>query len=355
MRIAVIGAGSWGIALASTLHQNGHEVSLWARDQAVADAITNTNRHPKYLPGIVLPPGLTCTSDLQSALSGSDVCIFAVASEAALTMMELSHPYMPETCLLVHAIKGFEFPTLQRMSELLLDNFDQSSERVAVIAGPSHAEEVARQMPTTLVVAAFSQNTAEAVQDILMAPHLRVYTNPDVIGTEIGGTLKNIIALGVGIADGMGFGDNAKAALMTRGLAEITRLGIAMGASAMTFAGLSGVGDLIVTCTSEHSRNFRAGQLLGQGKRVDEAITEIGMAVEGIRSTRAAKMLSQLHNVDMPITCVMFDVLFRAKSVKVAVSELMGRARNHEVEEVAQSDLSKQWLFPAPPDFSGTR
>jgi glycerol-3-phosphate dehydrogenase (NAD(P)+) len=344
MRAAVLGAGSWGTALAAVLCRNGHQTVLWGRRPETVEEIRKQRTNSRYLPDAVLPAQLTATTDLAAAVRNAELVVFVVPSSALSSLVQEVRSHLPRGCILAHAIKGFDPPTRRRMSEVIIDGIEEAANRVCAICGPSHAEEVIRELPTTLVIASRYRAVAETVQDALMNSVLRVYTNPDIVGAEVGGSLKNIIALGVGIADGLGFGDNAKAALMTRGLAEITRLGVKMGASPLTFSGLSGVGDLVVTCTSRHSRNFRAGQLLGQGVPAAEAIRRIGMAVEGIPATRAAMELRAEYDVEMPITEALYQVLFAGLSPREAVSELMGRAKSHEIEEVAREALTPEWL-----------
>lgn len=343
MKIAVIGAGSWGTALASVLVWNGHDVSLWARNPRVVQEIQEDHTNRKYLADATLP-AIDATTDIGQAISGAELVLLALPSASVEDVLRDAKPYISSKALLVHAIKGFD-ATGKRISERIMQHLNTAPDRVCVIAGPSHAEEVIAQMPTTVVVAAYSRTAAESVQDALMNRALRVYTNPDVVGAELGGALKNIIALGVGIADGLGFGDNAKAALMTRGLAEITRLGIALGASPLTFAGLSGVGDLVVTCTSRHSRNFRTGRLIGQGASLEAAMAKVGMAVEGVRTACVARQIARDRCVEMPITESIYSVLFEQKPPSIAVEDLMGRARNHEIEEVARQDMSPYWIW----------
>jgi len=335
MKIAVLGAGSWGTAMAVMLGQKHETVILWARKPALAELIQNTRQNREYLPDIVLPDTVTVTSDLIAAVRGAEIVVLATPSHAIRETAATLRPYIGLQTILVSAAKGLELGSLKRMSEVLAEELPAQANNIAVLSGPSHAEEVGLKQPTTTVVAAPSQRIAEAVQDAFMMPYFRVYTNPDVIGVEMGGALKNIIALGAGIADGMEFGDNAKAALMTRGLAEITRLGIAMKANPLTFAGLSGIGDLMVTCTSQHSRNRRAGIMLAQGKTVEEIQSQTNMVVEGIRSTLAAHELARRFQVEMPITEQIYQVLYRHKSPKEAVLELMTRGKTHEMEEVA--------------------
>lgn len=343
MNVAVLGAGSWGTALASVFAKNGSHTTLWARDARVALQINANGRNSRYLPDADLPKNLIATNDVARALEGAQVVLFAIPSLGMRNMLESLGPKIPDESILCHAVKGFDAATKHTMSELILEYFPGSEGRLAVISGPSHAEEVVQGMPTTIVAAAYQRATAELLQDLLMNRTLRVYTNPDVKGAEFGGALKNIIALGVGIADGLGFGDNAKAALMTRGLTEIARLGLQMGASLMTFAGLSGVGDLIVTCTSLHSRNYRTGRLLGQGATLEQALQEVGMAVEGVATTKIAFELAEQVGVEMPITGALHQVLFAGSSPRQAVEDLMTRARVHEMEDVALEQISAQW------------
>jgi glycerol-3-phosphate dehydrogenase (NAD(P)+) len=343
MKVAVLGAGSWGTALASVLAQNGHDTRLWARRDVIADEITNFHTNTAYLPDAVLPESLTASADVEKSLRDVEMLLLAVTSQSAAQVLEEVKPYVGKNTILAHAIKGFDLPSKRRISEVFAETFTDAVPRICVIAGPSHAEEVINRMPTTIVCSGASRSVAQVVQDTLMNQFLRVYTNPDIVGAELGGTLKNIIALGVGIADGLNFGDNAKAALMTRGLAEIMRLGIRMDASAMTFAGLSGVGDLIVTCTSRHSRNFRAGRLIGQGADAAEALKKVGMVVEGVRTTKAAYQLAKDFGIEMPITEAIYGVLFHGDAPNAAVTRLMGRERNHEIEDVVYQETTPNW------------
>lgn len=343
MKVAVLGAGSWGTALATLFTRNGCETTLWARRVDVAQEITLHHTNQRYLPDAELPPKLMATSELRESVNGAALIVFAVPSSSLSDVARAARPYIAQSTLLAHAVKGFDLPTQRRMSEVLRDEFPDVWPNVCVISGPSHAEEVMKHLPTTLVVASPKRTPAERLQDALMGQFMRVYTNPDVVGCELGGSLKNIIALGVGITDGLGFGDNAKAALMTRGLAEIARLGMQMGASPLTFSGLSGIGDLIVTCTSLHSRNFRAGRLLGQGKTLEETLAQIGMVVEGVTTTKATLTLAKRLGIEMPITKEIHGVLFEGKAPQEAVEDLMGRARGREIEEVARDALWPDW------------
>ncbi len=333
--VAVIGAGSWGTALASVCADNSHHVTLWVRDNSLAEEINSKHTNHKYLPDVSLSPLITASTDLEATVKGKKVVLLVVPSHATRSVARQLAPYLEPDVLLIHATKGLELDTLKPMSTVIREEVPKEiGERIVVLTGPSHAEEVIRKSPTTVVVASASQAAMMHAQDILMNPYFRVYTNPDVIGAEIAGSLKNVIALGAGLSDGLGFGDNAKAALLTRGLAEISRLGSKLGANPLTFAGLAGVGDLVVTCTSKHSRNWRAGYLLGQGKSLQDTLDELGMVVEGVRTTSAAHTLALREGVEMPITHVLYGVLFEGKSPRQAVLDLMGRGRTFEREDI---------------------
>lgn len=341
VKVAVFVAGSWGTALSEVLAHNGHDVYLWTRNEQQAEEINTEHTNGKYLPNVTLHPGIRATNSVEEAMNGAKACVVVAPSAAMRQVAGMMKPFLTDEMVVVHATKGFETETLKRMSEVLVEELGCSSDRIAVLSGPSHAEEVVKQCPTTVVVASTSTKAAEQAQDLFMnESFFRVYTNPDVIGVELAGALKNIIALGAGLSDGLEFGDNGKAALLTRGLAEIARLGVVMGANAMTFAGLAGVGDLVVTCTSRHSRNWRAGSLIGQGMAVDEVLAHMGMVVEGIRTTKAAHSLADRYDVQMPITEQLYRVLFESRDPKTAVECLMGRVRKNEIEEVATSDWS---------------
>jgi len=342
-RVAVIGAGSFGTSLANVLGDKGYDVRLHARRAELVREINEQRTNARYLPGVTLFPTITASTELEAVLRDVEHVLIVTPSSAFRETVRAMRPHLRPDTRVAHATKGFDLDTKQRMTEVMADELTGHDPALfAVISGPSHAEEVSLKIPTTLVAAAHSRATAEAFQDLLMSPYFRVYTNPDVIGTELGGALKNIIALGAGISDGLGFGDNAKAALMTRGLTEITRLGVHMGAAQMTFGGLAGVGDLIATCTSKHSRNWRAGYALGQGQSLDEVLDQMGMVVEGVRATKAAYEIAKTRGVDMPITCAMYQMLFEGKSPRLAVEELMTRRRIHEMEEVAEM-VSMKW------------
>ncbi|PRX40092.1 glycerol-3-phosphate dehydrogenase (NAD(P)+) [Planifilum fimeticola] len=341
MRAAVLGAGSWGTVLAALLADNGFAVTIYARNPSVAEEINRRRTNAKYLPEFHLPDGVRATTSLEEAVSDREMIVVAVPSHSVREVARSAAPHLCGRPLVVHATKGFEPDTLKRISEVLAEEFPAFlTDRIAVLSGPSHAEEVARRSPTAVVVSSKSRETAEAVQSHLINSYFRVYTNPDLIGVEIGGALKNIIALGAGLSDGLGFGDNAKAALMTRGLAEIARLGMAMGARPITFAGLAGVGDLVVTCTSRHSRNWRAGYMLSQGQALEDVLREMGMVVEGVKTTRAAHRLAQSYGVEMPITAELYAVLFDGKDPSRAVEDLMGRGKTHEMEEIVEGWLN---------------
>lgn len=339
-KVAVIGAGSWGTALAVLLAKKGCDVRLWVHRPEHAVAIERERQNAEYLPGITIPDSVRITCEFDEALNESDFVILVVPSHTMREIVKHISPLAKENMVFVSATKGIENGTLKRMSEIIKDELPWIVHKnIAVLSGPSHAEEVGRDIPTTVVVASESKNTAEAVQDLFMTPRFRVYTNPDIIGVELGGALKNVIALGAGISDGLGFGDNSKAALMTRGIVEITRLGVALGANPLTFAGLSGIGDLIVTCTSMHSRNRRAGILIGKGHKVNEVLESMNMVVEGVRTTRSAYDLKLKHNVKMPITTEMYKILFEGKDPKEAVVDLMMRGKTHEIEEVGLTNM----------------
>lgn len=345
--IAVLGSGSWGTALSMVLAENGHGVRLWSRSEEQARSINKEKRNPKYLPDVTLPEGIHATTDLKEAIEGASVAVLVVPTKAMRQVLPELKCVMKHDMLFVHASKGIEPESNLRISQIIEEEIPEELRTgVVVLSGPSHAEEVCQKQPTTVTSACENEDHARMVQDLFMNNDFRVYTNPDVIGVEMGGALKNIIAIGAGMTAGLGFGDNAKAALMTRGLAEMARLGLKQGANPMTFAGLGGLGDLIVTCTSVHSRNWRAGYALGTGKSVDEVEQEMGMVVEGIRTTKAAYQLAKKLNVEMPITEELYDVLFHNKPVDEAVSELMGRVKKQEVEDLKLGDDPLNRLEP---------
>ncbi len=329
--VSILGAGSWGTALAIHLAKKGIEVRLWVLEPEVCESIRLHRENPRYLPGIFIPEGVLPTLSQEEAIHNGDMTVLAVPSQWIRTVAGRISPFIRPGSILVNVAKGLEVNSLMRLSQVIEQEIPHAS--VAVLSGPSHAEEVAKDIPTALVSASVSREVAEAVQDTFIGARLRVYTHTDVIGVETGGAFKNIIALAAGICDGLQFGDNTKAALMTRGIVEMTRLGEAMGACTQTFSGLTGVGDLIVTCTSMHSRNRRAGILIGQGKSLEETLHHIKMVVEGVNTCDAAFRLARTLNVNMPITSELYAVLFQGKDPKEAVSDLMLRSRTHEAEE----------------------
>lgn len=326
--ISILGGGSWGIALAVLLHKNGHKITIWSALEEEIEMLQRTHEH-KMLPGVKLSEDMVFTTDDKSAVENMDVVVMAVASsytrDTANRFRELIAPGQK----IVNVAKGIEENTLMTLSEIIEQEIPQAD--VAVLSGPSHAEEVSRGIPTTIVVGATSKKTAEYLQNIFMNQVFRVYTSPDILGIELGGALKNVVALAAGAADGLGYGDNTKAALITRGIAEISRLGTAMGANVETFFGLTGMGDLIVTCASMHSRNRRAGILIGQGYTYEEAMKEVQMVVEGVYSAKAAIALAKKYNVEMPIIEQVNAVLFGGKSADEAVKDLMLRDKKIEV------------------------
>jgi glycerol-3-phosphate dehydrogenase (NAD(P)+) len=333
--IAVVGAGSWGTALAIVLADNDHVVHLWSHNDNQVKEINENHTNNKYLPEIILPERIIGYASLRDALMGVEVVILAVPTKAIREVLGKIRMVQADPIIIAHVSKGIEPDTLLRITEMIKEEMPKELLKdVVVLSGPSHAEEVSLRHPTTVAVSSENMEAAEKIQDLFINHNFRVYTNSDVIGVEIGGALKNIIALAVGITDGLGYGDNAKAALMTRGLAEIARLGTKMGANPLTFSGLTGIGDLIVTCTSVHSRNWRAGNLLGKGKTLEEVLDNMGMVVEGVRTTKAAYQLAKKYDVNMPITTVLYDVLFNGKNAKDAVDVLMARGRTHEMEDL---------------------
>ena len=327
--ISMIGAGSWGTALAILLAKSGYRVKMWSCFDKEIEMINDLKEHKEKLPGIKIPEGVLCTGDIEESLNGSDIVVMVVPSHTIRENAKKISTYIKNETIIVNCSKGIESETGLRLSQVIKEEIPNAN--LVTLSGPSHAEEVANGVPTTVVAASEDISAAELIQDVFMTPLFRVYTNSDIIGVEIGGALKNVIALCAGISDGLGFGDNTKAALMTRGLAEISRLGISMGANPQTFAGLSGIGDLIVTCTSMHSRNRRAGILIGQGKTPKEAMEEVKMVVEGVTTTKAAYHLAKRRNVTMPITFEAYEVLFNEKDAKETVNDLMMRNKKDEV------------------------
>ena len=336
-KICVLGAGSWGSALALVLAKKGYEVSLWTLNENQANKINKTKENIEYLPGVLFPDNIKVTTDIEDSVTNSKLIVLAIPSQAIRSISNQIKPFVKDNQILVDVAKGLEKGTGLRLSEVCKEELPNNP--YVTLSGPSHAEEVAKDIPTTVVVASENLEIAQTVQDVFMSPKFRVYTNPDIVGVELGGALKNIIAFGAGICDGLGLGDNAKAALMTRGIREISRLGVAMGANYSTFSGLSGIGDLIVTCTSMHSRNRRAGILIGQGKSLEETLEEVKMVVEGITATEVAYEVAKKLNVDMPITNAIYSVLYDGYNANEVVTELMMRNKTHEMEEVVNEKL----------------
>lgn len=326
--VSVIGAGSWGIALALLLSKNGNNVTVWSIVKDEIDMLNEKREHIDKLPGVPLPDSMVFTTDLEEAIKGKKVLVLAVPSVFTRSTANKMKDYVEEGQIIVNVAKGIEESTLMTLSDIIEEEIPQAD--VAVLSGPSHAEEVGRGVPTTIVVGARTEETAVYLQNMFMNDVFRVYTSSDILGMELGGSLKNVVALAAGIADGLGYGDNTKAALITRGIAEISRLGVAMGGKAETFYGLTGIGDLIVTCASVHSRNRKAGVLMGQGKTMDEAMKEVKMVVEGVYSAKAAMLLAEKYNVSMPIIEQVNLVLFEDKPADEAVKDLMFRDKRVE-------------------------
>ena len=329
--VGIIGAGTWGTALAVLLNNNGQDVTIWSAFDTEIQEMSRTRRH-KNLPEVVLPDQIQMTADLRTAMAEKDMLIMAVPSVYVRSTAAKMKEYLRYGQIVVDVAKGIEEATLMTLTDILEEELPGAD--VAVLSGPSHAEEVSRGLPTTCVAGAKTRETAEKIQNIFMSPVFRVYISPDILGIEIGGALKNVIALAAGIADGLGYGDNTKAALITRGVAEISRLGIAMGGKAETFGGLTGIGDLIVTCASMHSRNRRAGILIGKGYTMKEAMDEVQMVVEGVYSAKAGLALARKYQVSMPIIESVNEVLFDGKSAKEAVADLMLRDKTVESKNI---------------------
>ncbi|MCC8027448.1 MAG: NAD(P)H-dependent glycerol-3-phosphate dehydrogenase [Clostridium sp.] len=325
--IGVIGAGTWGTALAVLLNGNGHQTEIWSAIPEEVEELKAAHVH-RNLPEVRIPETVGFTADLQEAMADKDLLVLAVPSVFVRETARKMRNYLKEGQIITNVAKGIEENTLMTLSQIIEEELPQAE--VTVLSGPSHAEEVSKGLPTTCVAGARKKHVAEFVQSIFMSRTFRVYTSPDILGIELGSALKNVIALAAGMADGLGYGDNTKAALITRGIAEISRLGIDMGGKMETFAGLTGIGDLIVTCASMHSRNRRAGILMGQGRTMEEAMAEVKMVVEGVYSAKAALALSQKYHVSMPIVEQVNEILFNGMPAKEAVSELMLRDKRIE-------------------------
>jgi glycerol-3-phosphate dehydrogenase (NAD(P)+) len=331
-KIGIIGAGSWGIALSVLLHNNGHEITVWSAIESEIEMLKTEHEQKDKLPGVKLAVDMIFTTELSEAVKGKDILVLAVPSTFTRSTAKKMKELVADKQIIVNVAKGIEEATLMTLSQIIEEEIPQAD--VAVLSGPSHAEEVGRGIPTTIVVGANTKETAEYIQNIFMSNVFRVYTSPDVLGIELGAALKNVVALAAGIADGLGYGDNTKAALITRGIHEIARLGGAMGAKFETFCGLSGIGDLIVTCASMHSRNRRAGILIGQGKTMEEAMAEVKMVVEGVYSAKAAMGLAKKYNVELPIIEQVNEILFNGKDASTAVKDLMLRDKKIEVAHI---------------------
>lgn len=331
-KVGIMGAGSWGTAIAWLLTNNGNDVTVWSIDEKEVKILDQEREHKSKLPGVKLQDSIRFTNNMEEGIRGMDFVILAVPSPFTRETARKMKPYVAKGQILLNVAKGIEEKTLMTLSEQIEEEVPQAN--VAVLSGPSHAEEVGRGLPTTCVIGAKTKETAEYLQQIFMSEVFRVYTSPDILGIELGGSLKNVIALAAGIADGLGYGDNTKAALITRGIAEIARLGVKMGGKIQTFTGLTGIGDLIVTCASVHSRNRKAGYLIGQGKTMKEAMDEVKMVVEGVYSAKAAMTLAQKYKVSMPIVEQVNQVLFEGKDPGEAVKELMLRDKKTEHSEL---------------------
>ena len=330
-KISVIGSGGWGIALTILLHKNGHNLTIWSFDKKEAEELKINRQNKTKLPNILLPEDIKVTNNLKEAVDNKDILVLAVPSKAIRSVSKSLKDIIKDNQIIVNVAKGLEEDTLKTMTDIIEEELKEKNPQVAVLSGPSHAEEVGKGIPTTCVVSAHNKELTLHLQNIFMNPSFRVYRSPDMIGVEIGGALKNVIALAAGIADGLNYGDNTKAALITRGIKEISSLGVAMGGEQSTFYGLTGLGDLIVTCASMHSRNRRAGILLGQGKTLDEAIKEVNMVVEGVYSAKSALMAAKKYNVEIPIIEQVNAVLFENKNAAEAVNELMIRDKKLEI------------------------
>ena len=326
--VGVLGAGSWGTALSVLLSDNENEVTVWSIDENEVNMLNEKREHELKLPGVKLPDDMVITGNMRSAIQGKDFLVLAVPSPFTRSTARKMSPMVAEGQIIVDVAKGIEESTLMTLSRQIEQEIPQAD--VAVLSGPSHAEEVGRRLPTTCVIGAKTRKTAEYLQSMFISNVFRVYTSPDILGIELGGSLKNVIALAAGIADGLGYGDNTKAALITRGIAEIARLGVKMGGKIESFTGLTGIGDLIVTCASVHSRNRKAGYLIGQGMSMQEAMDEVKMVVEGVYSAKAAAKLAKEYDVSMPIVEEVNAVLFEGKSPAEAVNDLMMRESRSE-------------------------
>ncbi|MCT4661308.1 MAG: NAD(P)H-dependent glycerol-3-phosphate dehydrogenase [Tissierellales bacterium] len=335
-KIGILGGGSWGTALAILLAKKGIEVNLWVRNKDKADLMKTARENVDYLAGVIIPEDVNITENLEKAVEGSEILVLAVPTHAVRNLCTELNGKIVSNQIFVNVAKGIEISSLKRISEIVEEYFPENE--FVALSGPTHAEEVSKDMPTTIVAACENESIAEKIQDIFMTPKFRVYTNTDLMGVELGGALKNVIALGAGIADGLGYGDNSLAALMNRGITEIARLGEKMGANRMTFTGLSGIGDLIVTCTSKHSRNRSAGVKIGKGMNLEEAVESIGMVVEGVKTAKSVHELMKKYEVEMPICENIYEVLYENLDPKHAVIRLMMRDKKDELEHMKESE-----------------
>jgi len=324
IKISVLGTGSWGSAIGDLLNKNGHEVIMWQRDAEKVKAMEVDRKHPFFV-DLTFSDEVKFTTDLYSAIKGSQLLVVAVPSHSVRELVSRAVEFIEDNVIIVNITKGLELDTLLTMSSVISEETVGKNVSIVSLYGPSHAEEVVRKIPTTLVAASTEENASKKVQYIFSSRVLRVYTNTDILGLELGGSIKNVIAIAAGICDGIGFGDNTKAAILTRGIAEMTRLGVALGAQEKTFAGLSGIGDLFVTCSSKHSRNRYVGEEIGKGRKIDEILSEMKMVAEGVKTAKSVFQLCQKHNVDMPISCAVYNVLYNNKDPLESVSELMNR------------------------------
>lgn len=328
--IAVLGAGGWGTSLAILLHDNGHDVHLWEFFPERAQELQRARENVLFLPGVPIPRKIAITTDIKEALNEASLIVFALPSHLIRTLAKQVAPRLTGQAIAVNVAKGLEKETLKRMSQVLQEEFPRGTQ-IATLSGPSHAEEVSRDIPTAVVVASPHESLNRQVQMAFMSTHFRVYTNDDIVGVELAGSLKNVVAIAAGICDGLNYGDNTKGALLTRGLAEISRLGVVMGARARTFAGLSGMGDLITTCMSKHSRNRYVGEQIGRGKKLSQILSSMEMVAEGVNTTQSARLLAKDKGVEMPITEQVYQVLFENKAPRQAVNDLMNRVAKAEI------------------------
>lgn len=330
-KITVLGCGSWGGTMAVQLADSGYDVLCWHKFPDELEEMERTRNH-LLVPGLVFPGRVTFTGDIKTAVSDAQIIIVAVPSHIVRHIIPDIIPWIGEKAMIVNLSKGIENDTLMTMSQVVASVGNIPVDRIITVYGPSHAEEVAKKIPTTLVSACPDINNAQVIQDLLSSPTLRVYTNHDILGVELGGSLKNVIAIAAGICDGIGFGDNTKAALLTRGIAEITRLGVKLGAERETFSGLSGVGDLIATCLSRHSRNRYVGEEIGKGRKIEEILGSMKMVAEGVKTTKSVNQLSEKFDVDMPISKAVYNIIFNGQNPGEAVKDLMERRLIHEIE-----------------------